>query len=184
MNGFLAISVVHTMNNEVFELFFAMLSLGTLVFSVIVLIARLIKANSFLTEVKKIALPLAAMITTTAMLGSLYFSEIVNYKPCRLCWYQRSAMYPLAILLVAVNFKKFKFMKIAAVSLASIGGAVSVYHWFLERFTDLDAGVCDAKLPCEFIWFENFGFVTLSFMAFTAFLATIVLVTISPQENK
>jgi hypothetical protein len=75
-------------------------------------------------------------------------------------------------------------MKIAAVSLASIGGAVSTYHWFLERFPDLDAGVCDAKLPCEFIWFENFGFVTLSFMAFTAFLATIVLVTISQQENK
>ena len=184
MNGFLAISVVHTMNNEVFELFFAMLSLGTLVFSVIVLIARLIKANSFLTEVKKIALPLAAMITTTAMLGSLYFSEIVHYKPCRLCWYQRSAMYPLAILLVAANFKKFKFTKIVAVSLASIGGAVSVYHWFLERFPDLDAGVCDAKLPCEFIWFENFGFVTLSFMAFTAFFASIVLVTLSPQEKK
>ena len=184
MNGFLAISVVHTMNNEVFELFFAMLSLGTLVFSLVVLIARLTMADSFISEVKKIALPLAALITTTAMLGSLYFSEIVNYKPCRLCWYQRSAMYPLAILLVAANFKKFKFMKIAAVSLATIGGAVSVYHWFLERFPDLNAGVCDAKLPCEFIWFENFGFVTLSFMAFTAFLATIVLVTISPQEKK
>ncbi len=182
MNG--AISVVHTMNNEVFELFFAMLSLGTLIFGVIVLIARLIKANTFLSEVKKIALPLAALITTTAMLGSLYFSEIVNYKPCQLCWYQRFAMYPLAILLVAANFRKFKFMKIAAVSLASIGGAVSVYHWFLERFPDLDAGVCDAKLPCSVVWFKNFGFVTLSFMAFTAFFTTIVLVTLSPQEKK
>lgn len=172
------------MNNEVFELFFTMLSLGTLIFGVIVLIARLIKANTFLSEVKKIVLPLAALITTTSMLGSLYFSEIVNYKPCQLCWYQRFAMYPLAILLVAANFRKFKFMKIAAVSLASIGGAVSVYHWFLERFPDLDAGVCDAKLPCSVVWFENFGFVTLSFMAFTAFFTTIVLVTLSPQEKK
>lgn len=172
------------MNNKVFELFFAMLSLGTLVFSVIVLIARLIKANSFLTEVKKIALPLAALITTTAMLGSLYFSEIVHYKPCRLCWLQRFAMYPLAIILIAANFKRFKFTKIVAVVLALVGGSVSTYHWFLERFPNLDAGVCDVKMPCEFIWFENFGFVTLSFMAFTAFLATIVLVTLSPQEKK
>ena len=161
-----------------------MLSLGTLGFGLVVLFARVFKAKKFLVEVQKIALPLGALITTTAMFGSLYFSEIVNYVPCRLCWYQRAAMYPLAILLVVANFKKFKFMKTAAVLLASIGGAVSVYHWFLERFPDLDAGVCDAKLPCEFIWFENFGFVTLSFMAFTAFLATIVLVTISPQENK
>ena len=67
--------------------------------------------------------------------------------------------------------------------LASIGGAVSAYHWFLERFPNLDAGVCDAKLPCEFIWFENFGFVTLAFMAFTAFFATIVLVTIRPSDK-
>ena len=184
MNQFAAISVVHTMNNEVFELFFAMLSLGTLIFGVVVVIARLIKANSFLSEVQKIALPLAAMITTTAMLGSLYFSEIVNYKPCRLCWFQRSAMYPLAILLVAANFKKFKFTKIVAVVLALVGGTVSTYHWFLERFPDLDAGVCDAKLPCSVVWFENFGFVTLSFMAFTAFFTTIVLVTLSPQEIK
>ena len=172
------------MNNEVFELFFAMLSLGTLVFGVIVVIARLIKANIFLAEVKKIALPLAALITTTAMLGSLYFSEIVNYVPCRLCWYQRAAMYPLAILLVVANFKKFKFTKIVAVALALVGGSVSMYHWFLERFPDLDAGVCDAKLPCSVVWFENFGFVTLSFMAFTAFFTTIVLVTLSPQEKK
>jgi disulfide bond formation protein DsbB len=184
MNQFAAISVVHTMNNEVFELFFAMLSLGTLIFGVVVVIARLTKANSFLSEVQKIALPLAAMITTTAMLGSLYFSEIVNYKPCRLCWFQRSAMYPLAILLVAANFKKFKFTKIVAVVLALVGGSVSTYHWFLERFPDLDAGVCDAKLPCSVVWFENFGFVTLSFMAFTAFFTTVVLVTLSPQEKK
>jgi disulfide bond formation protein DsbB len=172
------------MNNEVFELFFAMLSLATLVFGVIIVIARLIKVNIFLAEVKKIALPLAALITTTAMLGSLYFSEIVNYKPCQLCWYQRYAMYPLAIFLIVANFKKFKFTKIIAVSLALVGGSVSTYHWFLERFPDLDAGVCDAKLPCEFIWFENFGFVTLAFMAFTAFFTTIVLVTLSPQEKK
>lgn len=171
------------MNNEVFELFFAMLSLGTLGFGLVVLFARIFKAKKFLVEVQKIALPMAALITTTAMLGSLYFSEIVNYKPCRLCWYQRSAMYPLAILLVVANFKTFKFMKLVTVSLASLGGAVSVYHWFLERFPDLDAGVCDAALPCEFIWFENFGFVTLSFMAFTAFFTTIVLVTIRTTEK-
>ena len=129
------------------------------------------------------SIKIAALITTTAMLGSLYFSEIVNYVPCRLCWYQRATMYPLAILLIVANFKKFKFMKTAAVSHASVGGAIAVYHWFLERFPDLDAGVCDAKLPCSVVWFENFGFVTLAFMAFTAFFTTLVLVTIRSTEK-
>jgi disulfide bond formation protein DsbB len=117
------------------------------------------------------------------MLGSLYFSEIVNYVPCRLCWYQRTAMYPLAILLIVANFKKFRFTEHIAVLLASIGSAISTYHWFLERFPDLDAGVCDANLPCSIVWFENFGFVTLAFMAFTAFFTTIVLVTIRTNEK-
>lgn len=172
------------MNNEVFELFFSMLSLGALGLSFVVIFARLTKANNLLVEIKKIALPMAALITTTSMLGSLYFSEIVNYKPCRLCWYQRSAMYPLAIFLIVANFKKIKYTKVIASTLALVGGAIATYHWFLERFPNLDAGVCDAKLPCEFIWFESFGFVTLSFMAFTAFLATLVLVTIPEQEKK
>lgn len=171
------------MNNEVFELFFAMLSLGTLGFGLVVLFARIFKAKNILVEVKKIALPLAALITTTAMFGSIYFSEIVNYKPCRLCWYQRAAMYPLAVLLVIASFRKFKFIKTAAVSLAFVGGAIAIYHWFIERFPDLDAGVCDAKLPCSVVWFENFGFVTLSFMAFAAFFTTIVLVTIRTTEK-
>jgi len=109
------------MNNEVFELFFAMLSLGTLGFGLVVLFARIFKVKNLLVEVQKIALPLAALITTTAMLGSLYFSEIVNYVPCRLCWYQRAAMYPLAILLIVANFKKFRFTNHIAVLLASIG---------------------------------------------------------------
>lgn len=171
------------MNNEVFELFFAMLSLGTLTFGFAILFARIFKARNFLVEVKKIAMPLAALITTTAMLGSLYFSEIVHYKPCRLCWYQRSAMYPLAIFLIVASFKQFKYTKIIATTIALVGGAISTYHWFLERFPDLDAGVCDAELPCEFIWFENFGFVTLAFMAFTAFFTTIVLVTIRTSKK-
>ena len=31
-----------------------------------------------------------------AMAGSLYFSESANFVPCKLCWFQRIAMYPLA----------------------------------------------------------------------------------------
>lgn len=139
-----------------FELFFAMLSLGTLGFGLVVLVARIFKVKNILIEVRKIALPLAALITTTAMLGSLYFSEIVNYVPCRLCWYQRSAMYPLAILLIVANFKKFRFTKHIAVLLASIGGAISTYHWFLERFPDLDAGF--ATQNCHV---QSFGLKTL-----------------------
>lgn len=39
---------------------------------------------------------LAAWIATC---GSLFFSEVLGWVPCVLCWYQRILMYPLALLL-------------------------------------------------------------------------------------
>src|SRR5215212_3132279 len=38
-----------------------------------------------------------ALIATA---GSLFFSEVSQFIPCRLCWFQRIAMYPLAAILL------------------------------------------------------------------------------------
>ncbi len=172
------------MNNTAFELFFAILSVATLVGTVIVLVARLRYrssgrwATSTIDAFAPLARPLAAAIATTCMLGSLYFSEIVNYVPCRLCWYQRIMMYPLAIILIVAAIRRDSKVGWYAVPLAVIGGSVSTYHWLLERFPNLESGACEVAVPCEFVWFENFGFVTLPFMAFTGFFAIIVFTTI------
>ena len=45
------------------------------------------------------ALTLAWGVALLATAGSLYFSEVANYLPCTLCWYQRIAMYPLVLIL-------------------------------------------------------------------------------------
>ena len=41
-----------------------------------------------------------------AMFGSLYFSEIKQYEPCSLCWYQRIIMYPFTIIIGIALFKE------------------------------------------------------------------------------
>ncbi|MEY2939911.1 MAG: hypothetical protein RIS58_898 [Actinomycetota bacterium] len=177
------------MNNETFELFFAILAVATLVGTLIVLASRTVLRTtgfgaSVIVGFRPFARPLSAAIATTCMLGSLYFSEIVNYKPCRLCWYQRGFMYPLAILLIVFTVIKTARIGRIVVPLAAIGAGISLYHWLLERFPDnLDSGVCSKDVPCEFIWFELFGFVTLPFMALTGFLAIIVFNTLpKPTE--
>ena len=45
---------------------------------------------------------LAFLVSLVATLGSLFFSEIMHFIPCSLCWYQRIFMYPL-VLLFLVN---------------------------------------------------------------------------------
>jgi len=177
------------MNNETFELLFSMLSVALLAGTLVVLVARMLysrstSARAIISAFAPWALPLAAAVTTTCALGSLYFSEIVNYKPCRLCWFQRTMMYPLAILLIVAALVKDKKIWRYAVPLASIGITISTYHWFLERFPNLDAGVCDVDVPCEFIWFQHFGFVTLPFMALTGFLAVLVFTTLPNTQTE
>ncbi|NDE79574.1 MAG: disulfide bond formation protein B, partial [Actinobacteria bacterium] len=59
-------------------------------------------AGDLSRSVHEVSLWLAWLVAAVATAGSLYFSEIADYVPCRLCWFQRVCMYPLAgILLVA-----------------------------------------------------------------------------------
>ncbi len=62
--------------------------------------------------------------------------------------------------------------------LASIGAVISTYHYLLERFPSLETGACSAAVPCDYIWFEELGFVTLPFMAGCGFLAIVNLATL------
>ena len=44
------------------------------------------------------------LIASVSTLGSLFFSEIMEFAPCALCWYQRIFMFPLVILLLVGLF--------------------------------------------------------------------------------
>jgi disulfide bond formation protein DsbB len=61
------------------------------------------------------------------------------------------------------------------VPLAAIGALVSSYHYLLEWKPSLEGGACSAVGPaCADIWFREFGFVTLAFMALAGFISIIV----------
>jgi len=44
------------------------------------------------------------LIASVSTLGSLFFSEIMEFPPCALCWYQRVFMFPLVFILLAGLF--------------------------------------------------------------------------------
>lgn len=170
------------MNTAAFELFFSLLTLAVLLATAAVLAIRFIGRSSVvgsttLTTLARHRMAICAAITGTAMLGSLYFSEVADFVPCTLCWYQRIAMYPLAILTTIAALRKDD-LRLYVTVLASIGAVISTYHWLLERFPSIDAGVCSTAVPCDLVWFEKFGFITLPFMALTAFIAVLTVTTL------
>jgi disulfide bond formation protein DsbB len=176
-------------NNEAAELFFALLALLCVVASVAVLALRVAGRSSavareLLDGLAPLALPVPALVTAVSMLGSLYFSNIVGYRPCVLCWYQRTAMYPLAVMLVIATVRRDRAVRRYALPIAGIGAAISLYHWLLERWPTLDTGSCSADAPCSVPYFENFGFVTLAFMALAAFVTTLVFLALPHGSDR
>lgn len=121
-----------------------------------------------------VALWLALVPAIVAMGGSLYFSEVADYVPCSLCWYQRIAMYPLAVILTIAAVRRRPDVIWYGLPLAVIGACVSVVHLWEENFSD-GPGFCSVGVPCSFKYVDEFGFVTIPFMALCAFLLVGVL---------
>ncbi|MEM7094199.1 MAG: disulfide bond formation protein B [Actinomycetota bacterium] len=119
-------------------------------------------------------LQFAAAVAVLAVLSSLYLSEIADYDPCRYCWWQRIFMYPLAIVLPIAAWHRDLDVRRYALPLASIGGAISLRHIWLQTFPD-DGGSCGVSAPCSAKLVEAFGFITIPQMTAGCFLLILIL---------
>lgn len=127
----------------------------------------------------------ATIVAWVAMLGSLYLSEVANYVPCQYCWYQRIAMYPLALILLIAAVRRDRGVKWYAIPLCLIGGLIAVWHYVIQRFPSLAGESCDPEAPCSFTWVWEFSYVSIPFMALSAFalIGTILAVQPVTQEE-
>lgn len=114
-------------------------------------------------------------ISIIATFGSLYFSEIKQYEPCELCWYQRILMYPFTVILGIAVMKKDYRISLYTMILAGIGALISTYHYLIQKvtfFTD-HAAAC-GRVPCTGSYINWFGFITIPFLAGTAFILIFI----------
>ena len=113
------------------------------------------------------------IVATVAMLGSLYFSEVRLFQPCKYCWYQRILMYPLVILLGIAAIRNDRSIAIYALPLTLIGIGYGGFHYALQKgLVPQDAG-CAAL--CDYAWINWLGFITIPFLSLIAFLILTVI---------
>lgn len=112
-------------------------------------------------------------IALAAMAGSLFFSEFSDFIPCRLCWMQRIAMYPLVIILLIGAIRRDRDAALYALAFPPIGIAIGAYHKYIE--INPEAESCQATAPCSTKWIDEFGYVTIPVLAMSAFAAIFVL---------
>jgi disulfide bond formation protein DsbB len=112
--------------------------------------------------------------------GSLFFSEVSNFIPCRLCWFQRIGMYPLAaILLIAAIRRDARGGALYGLPLAIFGSLVAIYHIYIEYHPEAETAGCKIGAPCTVKWIDKLGYITIPVLALTAFLAIIVLLSMA-----
>lgn len=173
------------MDTETAQLFFGLLTLAAGFGAISLIVLRVAAAfgsdgaNRLGSSISDAGVWLAFLVAAGATLGSLYFSEVAGFVPCRLCWFQRIAMYPLAPILLVGALRRDPGVRWYAVPLAAIGVAISGWHTLIEWRPALDTGECELTGPsCTFVWFREFGFLSLASMALIGFLTVLILLLV------
>jgi disulfide bond formation protein DsbB len=120
----------------------------------------------------------AFVVAALATGGSLFYSEIVGFAPCELCWYQRICMYPLSILLLVFAWRG-EHRAARYLLVLPIGGAcVSIYHMLIQYGAITEPSGCFLSVPgagCGTNWIapQSFGYLAIPTLALTGFLLLI-----------
>ena len=119
------------------------------------------------------------VVASVATAGSLFFSQVMGFPPCELCWYQRIFMYPLVIFfvisLISLDASAFKY----SLPLVILGWLTALYHNLLHyEIVPESATPCREAVSCADIWINWLGFITIPMLSFIAFSILLIILTI------
>ena len=141
----------------------------------------------------------ATAVAVFSTAGSVIYSEVVGFIPCKFCWYQRYLMYPIALVLILGFFNKqiyrlsyiqrYLMYPIARVLILGffnkqiyrlsyisfIGFFIGLYHVYLQNGGG-GGGSCAIDVPCNLKYVDIFGFISIPVMAASAFLSIFLSV--------
>jgi disulfide bond formation protein DsbB len=129
---------------------------------------------------------LAFLVAAIATGGSLFFSEIADFIPCELCWYQRICMYPIALLTLLMALANDHRAARYLLPLPLAGAGVSIYHLLVENGVVEQSQACLVSAPggCATKWINEFGYVTIPTLALTAFALTFAFLLFAVFDTR
>jgi disulfide bond formation protein DsbB len=127
----------------------------------------------------------AWLIALLATAGALFLGEVMGKTPCVLCWYQRIAMFPLALILgiglLEPDGRSIRY----ALPLAWAGGAIALYHCLIFWGLIAQALVpCGAGGSCADAEVQVAGGVPIPLLSLLAFTAILMLLWLAKSKVK
>lgn len=120
------------------------------------------------------ALALSLVVSASALVMSLLYSEVLGFEPCVLCWIQRIFIYPQALLAALALYWHDNSMMKYLVGLSIPGALVALYHAY-TNLGGFSVTPCTAVGgSCSTLYVIEYGYITIPMMALTAFAFIIV----------
>lgn len=127
----------------------------------------------------------AWLVATIATVGSLFFSEVMMFPPCVMCWYQRICMYPLVVILLVGLFPLDTTVTRYAMPLTLIGLFFAIYHNLLYyKILPESVQPCSQGVSCTSDYINWFGFITIQFLSLVAFVMVLILLIMFKRKVK
>ncbi len=146
-----------------------------LVLLVLALLSRKGWGRDITEFIGKHALLLGFLVSLGAVSGSLFYSWIVGFEPCILCWWQRVLLFPTALIFLVALIKKdrgvFKYI-VPLVTLALIIGLYQAFAnmgWGSILPCTAEGGACSKE------YVKAFGYITIPVMSITVSLYLLLI---------
>jgi disulfide bond formation protein DsbB len=119
------------------------------------------------------------LVAGISVMGSLFFSHVMEFAPCVLCWYQRIFLFPLVIVLAVGLFPFDKRVVKYTLPLAIVGWLTAAYHNLLYAgIIPENIQPCSRGVSCTEEYIELFGFLSIPMLSLLSFTSIIVLLII------
>src|SRR3989339_626602 len=171
------------MNTESIYYFNVFLGSGAILLQVLSAVALFLlffrpkknRKNFYLDFIDKHFLILTFLISLSASIFPLIYSEIINFVPCYLCWWQRVFIFPLPLMFGVALWDKDRKVVRYALPLLCAGSIISIYQNFFYYFGEGSNLPCDASgISCYQRLVSVFGgYISIPMLALTAFLSLL-----------
>ncbi|MBP9772154.1 MAG: disulfide bond formation protein B [Candidatus Pacebacteria bacterium] len=150
-------------------------TIGIQLFAVVLFVGLFVRPSRFFDTIAAHAFAIGFVLSLTAALGTFYYSDVIGFIPCTLCWYQRLALFPqVLILLYAVVKKGGRFVRPLITLFSTIGLLFAIYHISLPLLTD--PLFCDpATSLCLQQYVNIFGYISIPVMSGSLFVVLLLL---------
>lgn len=139
----------------------------------------------------RFGLHIVFLVSASASLLTLVYSEVFGFVPCGLCWFERVFLYPVAIISLVALYKVRHGVRDTAIAdygiaLSGIGAIIATYHHYLQMGGSalIACPTAGEGVDCAKRVIFEFGYVTFPLMAAVIFAFIIMVLLVYRSSSR